>query len=221
MSLDNYVEVKDRVLEFVEKYPEGSLQSTYEFRTLNGTDVVVVTAHAFRSPTDPIPATGLAYEQIPGSTNFTRGSELEVAQTSAWGRALGALGIGIAGAIATTEDVRVSESKGKSTGTRTPSPSSEPRRPSNKGYIASEKQRGTLKSLDRRIHGGIGILMDEVLGERVQIDELTGSQASALISRGFEITDAEKVKVKRTTSTPQDDAWNTPLIDPETGEVAS
>ena len=214
MSLDNYVEVKDRVLEFVEKYPEGSLQSTYEFRTLNGTDVVVVTAHAFRSPTDPIPATGLAYEQIPGSTNFTRSNELEVAQTSAWGRALGALGIGIAGAIATTEDVRVSESKGKSTDTRTPT------RPSKQGHIASEKQRGTLKSLDRRIHGGVGILMDELLGERLQIDELTGSQASALISRGFEIVDAEKVKVSRTT-TKQDDAWNTPLIDPETGEAAS
>lgn len=104
-DLSDYVEVKDRLVEFYAKHPTGSIESRYEFRVVNGKDLVVVSAQAFRSPDDLHPATGLAAEIIPGSTSFTRGAELENAQTSAWGRALGALGIGVKGAIASAEEV--------------------------------------------------------------------------------------------------------------------
>lgn len=109
MSLENYVEVKDRVTEFYNRYPEGSIQSEYEYRTVGDRLEVVVIAHAYRTPDDERPATGLASERIPGTTSFTRDSELETAQTSAWGRAMGALGIGIQGAIATRDEVNAKE----------------------------------------------------------------------------------------------------------------
>lgn len=104
-DLGDYVEVKDRLTEFYAKYPEGSIESTFSFIDYAGKPAVIVTAHAYRTPDDPHPATGLAKELIPGSTAFTRGAELEVCQTSAWGRALGALGIGVKGAIASAEEV--------------------------------------------------------------------------------------------------------------------
>ncbi len=109
--MDNYVEVKDRLTEFYAKYPEGSIESHFEFIDYAGKPAVVVTALAYRTPNDPHPATGLAKELIPGSTSFTRGSELEVCQTSAWGRALGALGIGVKGAIASAEEVAAAKAR--------------------------------------------------------------------------------------------------------------
>ena len=48
---------------------------------------------------------GWSYMEVPGSTPFTRGSEAENVETSAWGRAIGALGIGIAPSIATTDEI--------------------------------------------------------------------------------------------------------------------
>lgn len=105
MSLENYVEVKDRLTEFYKRYPDGSLCSEYEYRTVGDRLEVLVIAHAYRTPEDERPATGLASEQIPGLTTFTRNSELETAQTSAWGRALGALGIGVQGSIASRDEL--------------------------------------------------------------------------------------------------------------------
>jgi hypothetical protein len=43
---------------------------------------------------------------LPGSTPYTRGSEIENTETSAWGRAIGALGIGIDKSIASGDEVR-------------------------------------------------------------------------------------------------------------------
>ena len=52
-------------------------------------------ALAYRTPDDPLPTVGHSYLEVPGATPYTRGSEIENVETSAWGRAIGALGIGI------------------------------------------------------------------------------------------------------------------------------
>jgi len=85
----DYVEVNERIIEFRDKHPDGSLQAEIvELRE----DLVIVKAYAYRTPDDTCPGTGLASEPIPGKTNFTRDSELMNAETSAWGRALIAVG---------------------------------------------------------------------------------------------------------------------------------
>ena len=66
---------------------------------------IVYAAAAYRTPDDPNPAIGIAYEQFPGRTPYTRTSELMNAETSAWGRALAAMGIGVGGKIATRDEV--------------------------------------------------------------------------------------------------------------------
>lgn len=88
-----YNTVAERIVEFRVKYPEGSLQplnldKPYELVTVNGNPMFIVVAAAYRTPDDPRPGVGMAYEPIPGSTPFTKGSELQNCETAAWGRAL-------------------------------------------------------------------------------------------------------------------------------------
>jgi len=99
-----YVEVSERITEFRAAYPEGTLQAEIvELRD----DLVIVKAYAYRTPDDPRPGTGLASEPIPGKTNFTRDSELMNCETSAWGRALIAVGAADAKrGIASANEVR-------------------------------------------------------------------------------------------------------------------
>jgi hypothetical protein len=106
IDLSNYVEVNERITEFRERFPEGSLQSTVLHFPDADLPFLVVEARAFRTPSDPRPGIGLAWEPFPGQTPYTRNSELQNAETSAWGRALVAVGAADARrGIATREDV--------------------------------------------------------------------------------------------------------------------
>lgn len=100
-----YVEVNERLVEWREKYPDGSLQSDIVPSPFEG--FICVKARAFRTPDDQRPGEGLAWEPVPGKTNFTRDSELMNAETSAWGRALIAVGAADAKrGIASANEVR-------------------------------------------------------------------------------------------------------------------
>jgi len=86
---NDYNEVADRVREFREKHPSGSLQQVdVKFIEFDGRCWIVYTAAAYRTPDDARPGIGTAWELVPGKTNFTRDSELQNAETAAWGRAM-------------------------------------------------------------------------------------------------------------------------------------
>jgi hypothetical protein len=92
-DLGNYVDVAERITEFRAKHPEGCLQPAdpaqpFQVVTMGEQTFVVVVAAAYRSPDDPRPGIGMAQELVPGRTPYTRGSELQNAETSAWGRAI-------------------------------------------------------------------------------------------------------------------------------------
>ena len=99
----DYVPVNERIEAFYSKHPEGTLQS--EIVELTDTRVTVK-AYAYRSDDDPRPGIGHSSLEIPGSTSFTRGSEIENAETSAWGRAIAALGFEVKRGLASHEEVR-------------------------------------------------------------------------------------------------------------------
>jgi len=113
--LDNYVDVPHRIKLFYEKYPEGSLQMDpdLQFQTVGDQVIVIGRAYAYRNSSDEKPGVGTAQEYLPGKTNFTRGSEIQNLETSCWGRAIGALGIGIDKAIATKEEVQLAIERNK------------------------------------------------------------------------------------------------------------
>lgn len=109
----DYNDVAARLVEFREKHPEGSLQQvSLDFREVAGTWWVIYTAAAYRSADDTRPGHGTAWEPVPGWTPFTKGSEVQNSETSAWGRAIvAALAADTKKGIASAEEVRASQER--------------------------------------------------------------------------------------------------------------
>jgi hypothetical protein len=89
----DYVDVAERIRAFRDKHPDGSLQPVdptkpYEIITIGDKTFVVYVAAAYRTPDDSRPGIGTAWETFPGLTPYTKGSEVQNAESSAWGRAI-------------------------------------------------------------------------------------------------------------------------------------
>lgn len=110
-DLSGYVEVSERLIAFYDRYPDGRIVTTDVRATAepDGVPRVWVEAAAYRTADDPHPGRGWSWMILPGSTNFTRGSELENTETSAWGRAMAAVGIEVKRGIASASEVRNKE----------------------------------------------------------------------------------------------------------------
>ena len=92
-NLDDYVDVAERIRLAKEQYPDMRLQPAnpavpYVIEEIAGQTFIVYTAAFYRDATDLLPGIGCAWEIIPGATPYTKGSELMVCETSAWGRAI-------------------------------------------------------------------------------------------------------------------------------------
>ena len=109
-DLSDYVDVAERIRIAKELYPELSLQSEWTYEVLDGQLHIIVKAFAYRTPDDQRPGFGLAWEIYPGKTPYTKGSELMVCETSAWGRALAALGIEVR-KVASKQEVQAAKSR--------------------------------------------------------------------------------------------------------------
>jgi hypothetical protein len=109
----DYVDVAERIRMFRDLYPEGSLRPANPDNPFWIEDVtnvgprLVYVAAAYRHPLDPAPGIGSAWEPLPGKTPYTRDSELMVAETSAWGRAIvAALAADTKRGVASADEVR-------------------------------------------------------------------------------------------------------------------
>lgn len=102
----DYIDVAERLRILREEYPNASLQGSYEIIEVAGQTKVVYRAECYRDEEDPRPGVGYAWEDIPGTTNFTRGSELMNAETSAWGRAIVAALAAETKRVASADEVR-------------------------------------------------------------------------------------------------------------------
>ena len=106
-DLSNYVEVADRLREWYEKNPSARIVTTIVDQSEKR---VTVKAEVFRKADDVLPAgVGHSALSIPGTTPYTRGAELENAETSAIGRALVAAGLP-SKKIASADEVRAKRS---------------------------------------------------------------------------------------------------------------
>jgi hypothetical protein len=171
--LKNYIEVKDRIQMFYEKYPEGTLHFQYKgVLEFNGETFIYGEAFAYPERDKMAYASGWAWERVP-ARGFAKGAEMMTLETSAWGRAIAALGIAVTKGIASREEVQrnvnpendpwqtprdsvLSQNKGKIS-PETPAPISSQGQGLETGYfgsyrVATEKQINFLHSLCKRVY---------------------------------------------------------------------
>lgn len=106
-----YKQVPERIADFKALYPTGCLRPAdparpYWFEALGEKTFIVYAAAAYRTADDPMPGIGLAWELYPGKTPYTKESELQNAETSAWGRAIVAVLASESKSVASAEEVR-------------------------------------------------------------------------------------------------------------------
>jgi len=109
--LKNYIEVKDRIQMFYDKYPEGTLHFQYKgVLEFNGETFIYGEAFAYPERDKMAYASGWAWERVP-ARGFAKGSEMMTLETSAWGRAIAALGIAVSKSVASKNEVRAAQER--------------------------------------------------------------------------------------------------------------
>lgn len=203
-NLEGYVDVASRLAAFYQRFPDGTVQmDPPTFVEVLGKQFVWAQARAFRTPDDPRPGIGTAWEQIPGQTPYTRGSELMVLETSTWGRAIAAV-MPVGDKIATSDEIAAAESRRGET-TR---PERPPRAIS--GYDpVTEAQVKKLRYEMQRAHMTEVILNDfttQQLGIEIPaegLNKLNKAQASHIINALTKQTPT----VERSSTPDPDDPW--------------
>ncbi len=90
---------------FYDKFPEGTLHFQYKgVLEFNGETFIYGEAFAYPERDKVAYATGWAMEKVPAK-GFGRGSEMQLLETSCWGRSIAALGIAVTRSIASREEV--------------------------------------------------------------------------------------------------------------------
>ena len=88
-DLGDYKDVAERLTDLRTRFPDATLQSeVIDLPAAFADKFLAVKATVYRTADDTAPATGLAWEPVPGQTPYTKNSELQNAETSAWGRAI-------------------------------------------------------------------------------------------------------------------------------------
>lgn len=217
MSRDDYIEVSERIRLFVEQYPTGSLQADWGFVDRDGEQWLAVKAYAYRTPDDQRPGIGHAWEPIPGRTPFTKGSELMNGETSAWGRALAAIGIAVNKGIASANEVRSAQGRADNALAAKVADMGSYRTPSGGhkqegAQLATTKQVGMLKGTMSKQHINEAVLADycqQHLFFELPIGglgALTKAQASVIIDSLLKETASP---VTRASGPVEDDPWVT------------
>lgn len=123
MNLDNYVDVATRLKLALEKWPNLRVSERgHEIATFGDTTVLICSMCVWRDTDDEYPTVASASEPLPGRTPYTRNSELMVGMTSALGRALGYMGIGINSSIASRNEVEARQNQHAEAPTTVPAP---------------------------------------------------------------------------------------------------
>ena len=165
------------ILTFYERYPSGVI-STHPAKTveMGSTTFISVMAEVYTTPDAP-PILAEAWEVFPGKTPYTRDSEMMNAATSAIGRALMQLGIGIDKAAASADEVRVAQER------RTDAPDgSQPTRTDRKRWKATEKQIEAVKRMMGTIPQHHKLRFLEAITGKSQFEDMTGDDVDLFFS---------------------------------------
>ena len=111
-KLGDYVDVPTRLAMALKKYPDLRIaESRPQIVEVDAQKFVEISCTVWRDANDLVPVVAYCWEQIPGKTPYTRGSEMMNSSTSCLGRALGFLGLGIGKSIASRDEVETAQAR--------------------------------------------------------------------------------------------------------------
>jgi hypothetical protein len=194
--MDNgYKMVADRHLQFVADHPSGSISNEVQnfiYDPVEKAGFVTVVSRVWKDKADrdggkAPDGEGNASMQIPGTTNFTRGSEVENTETSALGRALAMVGYHAKETLASGDEINAKKG------------SDEPAVQPKATDPADASQKNKMFAMARSV--GIDPSTDdgkELLGKIVL--EVTGKKSSKQLTRGdmkdiFKTLEDDKAKL--------------------------
>lgn len=201
----DYKQVPERIADLKEKFPEARLRPTdptrpYWIESVPMVDTatgetfdkvfIVYSASCFRDDTDTMPGIGVAWEPFPGTTPYTKNSELQNAETSAWGRAIIAALASESKSIASAEDVR-----NRSAEHNEPSaPSTYRQQPARPPRMPSEKQLSFLNNLIFQTGTDVFNLSEQGIVHQgaVAVPDLNGDEVKRAIDHLISIRDSDK-----------------------------
>lgn len=179
-SMDDYIDVAERLQDFKDAHRDGSLQIIrWESVAVGDKTFIVCECAAYRTPDDERPGHGIAWEPFPGETNYTRNSELMNAHTAAMGRAIVALGLTANRKLASRQEVRARQEEAEQregAGSEQAAPKASATKPKPKPVGPTPAQLDELRELakasgcDAR---GLAMLL-------VSVDALKGARFDAL-----------------------------------------
>lgn len=175
-TLDGYTTVNERIIKFYDKYPDGII-STHPAKIIEvgGNLHISVQAEVKTNP-DGLAVIAEAWETYPGKTPYTRDSEMMNCATSAIGRALMQLGIGIEKGAASLDEVKVAQERRSATGDG-PAPAT-----GRKHWKATEKQIGAVMQMFKAIPQNDKLRLLEAITTKSTWDELTGDDIDLMFS---------------------------------------
>jgi hypothetical protein len=170
-EMADYKEVPQRIADLKAKHPDAVLRPVdparpFWFEEVGGKVFLVYAAACYRSPDDALPGIGCAWEPFPGKTPYTRDSELQNAETSAWGRAIVAALRSESKAVASAQDIRNRKADNEATPLGVSAPL-EYDRP-NLGPAAPPKQSKNTDAMLRRIFAvsnQLGLSVDDAIAD--------------------------------------------------------
>jgi hypothetical protein len=112
MDLGNYITVDQRLDLALRRHPDlRIIEGPPVIREIGDALYIEVAMTVYRTAEDDNPTIARAWEPWPGKTPFTRDSEMMNCSTSALGRALGLMGFGLMGSIATADEVKLAKTR--------------------------------------------------------------------------------------------------------------
>jgi hypothetical protein len=181
----------------LDKFPDLRIQESQPiFREVNDKLYIEIKCTVWRDKDDPLPVIAFCWEPFPGTTPYTRDSEQMNASTSALGRALGMMGMGIEHKMASKQEVLARQQPEPQVVTRkdgsvaedpfTDKPQTYAPVTVMKPGFASPKQIGMIRALAKgrglTLSPSICDAVAPIIGHEIKkLDELTKQEASKVI----------------------------------------
>lgn len=205
-NLDNYTTVNERTIDFYKQYPAGVITTQpAKIVEVGGNLFISVIARVYldRHMEDAPVTEAEAWEPYPGTTPYTRNSEMMNCATSAIGRALGQLGIGIEKGMASNDEVKVAQQ-------RTPA-GEHPQGTAQRAYPANDKQKNYVRVLADKASTTLETIIEDGSAAKicgrydVTVDNLTSNDIDKLVT-AFKAYTGETKITKRAPAV-EDDPW--------------